>query len=126
MHELSSRFLKWLIDQLCHTDHLELLDRFHFFCNSGGVYARFSHEDKAFRKILNQRNTNGKFKDKLFHAVIVPSGKGNEYTIRPNFIDDAYIERSMIPEDDVAKIKSIMEDVARDYLEELKSEQSTK
>jgi hypothetical protein len=46
MDELRSRFLRWLIDQLCHTDHLELLDRFHFFCNSGGVYARLSMQER--------------------------------------------------------------------------------
>ena len=39
IQELSSRFLKWLVGYLDHTEHLELLARFHFFCNSGGVYS---------------------------------------------------------------------------------------
>src|SRR5271166_2240479 len=39
MQELCERFLKWLIQHLCLTSHLRLLGQFHFFCNSGGVYA---------------------------------------------------------------------------------------
>src|SRR5438874_1340625 len=41
MEQLSKRFLKWLVSHLCYTRKLHLIDQFHFFCNSGGVYARF-------------------------------------------------------------------------------------
>jgi hydroxymethylpyrimidine pyrophosphatase-like HAD family hydrolase len=125
IHEFSSRFLRWLIDQLCHTDHLELLDRFHFFCNSGGVYARLSHKDKWLRKILTQQNTDGKLKDRIFRAITVPSNGGSNFAIRPCFIDAAYIERSMIPQDDAARITSVLEDAAQSYLDVLKAKRST-
>lgn len=124
MHEFSSRFLKWLIDQLCHTDHLELLDHFHFFCNSGGVYARLSHKDDALQRALTQEGSDEDLKDRIFRAVTVLRDEGNQLAIRPRFIDSAYIKRSLIPETDVGRIKSILDEAAQNYSEDLKRRKS--
>ncbi|HXM51027.1 MAG TPA: hypothetical protein VN956_24495 [Pyrinomonadaceae bacterium] len=124
MHEFSSRFLKWLIDQLCHTDHLELLDRFHFFCNSGGVYARLSHQDEALQQALSRRSTDEAPNDRVFRAITVHRDEGTQLAIRPRFIDSAYIQRSLIPETDASRIGSILDEVAQAYLADLKRRKS--
>jgi hydroxymethylpyrimidine pyrophosphatase-like HAD family hydrolase len=115
MHELSTRFLRWLIDHLCHTDRLELLDRFHFFCNSGGVYAYFSPEDEELKCHLSHPNA-----DEVFHAITERLDGGKRLAIHPRFIDAAYIQRCRIPDDDAGRILAILEKARAKYVNDLK------
>ena len=116
MHELSSRFLKMLIKQLCHTKDLDLIDNFHFFCNSGGVYAHFSKEDKALKKLIQQGNPTT---EAVMEAITVPDGEG--LAIHPRFIDANYIERCRISEKEEKIITDIMKKVADNYMKVLKA-----
>jgi len=123
MHELSSRFLKGLIDHLCHTNRLNLLDRFHFFCNAGGIYARFSGKDEALNALFTQSNSDGNLKDKVLDAITVTvNGK---LAIRPCFIDQLYIERSTIPISDAQRIKSLLEEVAQSYMNDIRANRNS-
>lgn len=118
MHELSSRFLRWLIEYLCYTENLELLERFHFFCNSGGVYAHFSLQDE----MLTHHSANLQA-DKIFSSVIEEINGDGKLAIRARFIDSSYIERCRIPEADVVRIQRILEAVATQYTRDLQTKQ---
>ena len=118
MHELTSRFLRWLIGQLCHTDDLLLLYRFHFFCNSGGVYARFSTHDERLRDLISKKPNN--LKEKIFDELTFLD-KDGKHRIRPRFIDKSYIIRSKISSKDLKSIRAILKDSVNEYLNELDS-----
>ncbi len=114
MHQLCSRMLVWLIEQMRLTGELHLIERFHFFCNSGGVYVHFDprHEDlrdvfKPGRKGLDQQR-------ELTRAIRV--GRGREYEIKPQFVDPAFVERCMIIPKHVPEIVRILEKAAESYL----------
>jgi len=123
MHELSSRFLSWLIDQLVHTGRIELLERFHFFSNSAGVYAHFP----SLAELANGLTTNSKGAvtlETLLSAIFVEdSQKG--VAIRPRFIDAGYIERSSIHEDDARAVLSILDEAGRKYMHDLTAKRSS-
>lgn len=116
MHELSSRFLKWLIDHLCHTDHLELLSRFHFFCNSGGVYAYFSLQDEKLKRCLSHPTA-----DEVFRTITEAIDAGHKLAIQPRFVDSTYIKRCKIPKDDAIIIQTILAEAALKYINDLKA-----
>lgn len=118
MHELSSRFLRGLIDHLVHTNRLSLLNQFHFFCNSGGIYAHFSNQDELLKPFFSQV-CDDSIKVKVFESLTkVSDGK---LAIRPCFIDPTYIERSRLPEQDIEIISSILEEAAASYMEDLEA-----
>lgn len=117
MHELSSRFLKGLIDHLCHTNRLGLLNQFHFFCNSGGIYAHFSDQNELLKPFFTQSNEDTNVKSRIFEAITI--NVDGKLAIRPCFIDPAYIKRSMIPKEDIERIKSILEEAALIYVDDL-------
>lgn len=119
MHELSSRFLKGLIDHLCHTNRIELLNKFHFFCNSGGIYAHFSERNELLKPLFAPSDEEGNARGRIFDAITV--NLDGKLSIRPCFIDPAYIERSMIPEEDIERIKIILEEAALIYVDDLRS-----
>ncbi|MGD0128461.1 MAG: hypothetical protein ABSF46_24140 [Terriglobia bacterium] len=123
MHELSSRFLSWLIDQLVHTGRLDLLERFHFFSNSAGVYAHFP----ALGDLANGLPTNlkgGATLETILSAIFVEDGQKG-VAIRPRFIDAGYIERSIIPEDDSKAVLSILNDGGLKYMHDLTAKKSS-
>ena len=45
----------WLIEQLCFAGAMELIGRFHFFCNSGGIYAHIPSDDEALERLARIR-----------------------------------------------------------------------
>lgn len=118
MHELTSRFLSWLIAQLCFTDDLNLLSRFHFFCNSGGVYAHIMADDRI-QSLFGHASTARAREERVFRAITITTERG-EKAIRPEFVDGAYIERSKIPPEDATEIASVLEDAIKPYIESLK------
>ena len=123
MHELSSRFLRWLVEQLSHTGRLELLDRFHFFCNAAGVYAHFPLSDKALKGAISNPRPDGKL-DRILRALTATDDK-KKLAIRSRFIDAAYIERSGIPEHEAKMILTVLEEVGQKYLHHLIAKKSS-
>jgi len=123
MHELSSRFLRWLVDQLVHTDRLSLLDRFHFFVNAAGVYVHFSSSDKTLGPILSKAHQHS-YPDTILRAL-TKSDSDQKLVIRPRFVNAEYVERCSIPDVDAQSIVAIMEDVAKQYLWNLQAGQSS-
>lgn len=123
MHELSSRFLQWLIAQISHIGRWEVLDRFHFFSNSAGVYAHFSLSDKALKSLLSEAGSAAAL-NKVLGAITVPDAQ-KKLAIRPRFIDAGYIERSMIPEDEAEAISEILERIGQEYITDLVAKRST-
>jgi len=129
MGELADRFLRWLINQLCYFDELELLHQFHFFCNSGGVYVHFPLHDDALSRLMNGGNPPGNpdshLPEAVFAEIMQPASTGGKPEIRPRFVDPWYIERCRIPDDDVEHIQVILETEAAVYLADLTARRTT-
>jgi len=119
MKELSERFLKWLIQQLCLTGHLTLLDKFHFFCNSGGVYAHFPADEIAALSINGKSDPDSVYSSLTFEG---PDGRA----IRPQFIDAAYIERCRIRDGELGEVTNILAEVASRYYRDICSTRESK
>jgi len=104
--ELSTRFLKYLFKYLEDNSEIEVLSRFHFFCNSGGVYFHFNEEVlKSIRK--------GKL-----NKIIFDSNYPNQ--IKSNFINAEYLNKTKIEHNDIEKIKNILDELWLEYSEDLK------
>ncbi len=122
MHELSSRFLRWLLAQISHTGRWEVLDRFHFFSNSAGVYAHFSLSDKAL-KCQSAEPDSAVVLDKDLKAITVLDAD-KKLAIRPRFINAGYIERSMIPDNNADAISQLLELAGQEYIADLAAKKS--
>lgn len=118
IQELTCRFLKWVTSQLAHTGRIELIRRFHFFCNAAGVYAFFSAEDRSLNALLSTANQRSVSAEELFTTLTVPSSGGGP-VIRPQFIDAGYVERSRVPADESAGIVAVLDQIGREYYEDL-------
>jgi hypothetical protein len=115
MKELSERFLKWLIQQLCLTGHLSLLSQFHFFCNSGGVYAHFSAAD--IEGIL-QPSSAGDPDPSVVYTRLTFEGPAGR-AIKPQFLDAAYIGQCQIADAELNEVTAILAEAATRYHEEI-------
>lgn len=122
MHELSSRFLTWLIDQLLHTSRLELLERFHFFSNSAGVYAHFPTPSELANRL--PINSKGSINLEAVLSAICSEDSQKGLAIRPRFIDPTYIERTSISEGDAKAVHSILNEAGLKYKDDLTAKTS--
>jgi|WetSurMetagenome_2_1015567.scaffolds.fasta_scaffold08744_5 hydroxymethylpyrimidine pyrophosphatase-like HAD family hydrolase len=104
--EISSRFLNYLIRYIKNNSDIKVLSKFHFFCNSGGVYFHFSEAE------LNQ--TKKGIVSKLM------SDQKNPEQIIARFINRDYLEKTKISQKDIEKIKTILKDEWDHYTFDLK------
>jgi hydroxymethylpyrimidine pyrophosphatase-like HAD family hydrolase len=111
MKELSERFLKWLVQQLCLTGHLSLLSQFHFFCNSGGVYAHFSPADM---EAVIQASLKGEPDPDLIYTSLTFDGPAGR-AIKPQFLDATYIQQCQIPAAELDEVTAILAEAATRY-----------
>ncbi len=111
MKELSERFLKWLIQQLCLTGHLELLSQFHFFCNSGGVYAHFSAADIG--GIIRTSSNDMHDHDGVYGSLTFDGAAGR--AIKPQFVDAAYIQQCQFSDAELNEVTAILTEEATRY-----------
>ena len=123
MNELGSRMLKWLLDELCHTDQISLLDRFHFFCNAGGVYSHFTFEDDLLRKNILESPKGEVDAETILNALTISLTNDGYIAIHPRFIDSACINRCRIHETEAGEIRSVLENAALRYHEDVKNYQ---
>jgi hydroxymethylpyrimidine pyrophosphatase-like HAD family hydrolase len=119
MHELCSRFLNSLIHLLCQSEALHLLSQFHFLCNSGGVYAHISPKDAGLQAAIDRGRASGHLAEHVFREITTCAEIDSKLSIRPRFLHGEYIERSSIPENDVARIHLILEMELGWYLREV-------
>ena len=104
--ELTTRFLTFLIKYLEDNSEVDAISKFHFFCNSGGVYFHIGEEElKSYKK------------GKLDRLIIDP---GNPYQIRSKFINREYLEKTKINPADIGKIKEVLDIEWEQYLNDLK------
>lgn len=120
MPELTTRFLQWLLSQLCHTDSLNLLGQFHFFCNSGGVYTYFPLDDPEISALLfSQPSQQRKIYRKIIETLTFTDSNG-ERLVKPRFVDSDYIKRTQISNTDIEKISVILTKRNKKYLRKFK------
>jgi len=103
MHNLCSRFLCPLLQQLWDNKSLHLIEKFHFFCNSGGVYFHFSFSDPVFKKFRKPENQ--KSDDILTKITKITH---DSMSVLPQFVDPDYVVRCEVNPGHIPKIKSIL------------------
>jgi len=106
MKELTSRFLKYLFKYLEDNSGIDVLGKFHFFCNSGGVYFHIDDEDLKSQKQC-----------KLDRLIFDPK---NPNQIKSKFINREYLEKTKIDPADIEKIKEVLQTEWEKYLNDLK------
>ncbi|MCD4678382.1 MAG: hypothetical protein K8S18_20705 [Desulfobacula sp.] len=105
--ELSTRFLKYLFKYLEDNSETEVLSKFHFFCNSGGVYFHFNEDElKTIKK--------GELNKMIFDSK-------NANQIKSSFINEEYLNKTKIEQNDIVKIKNVLDTLWLEYLNDLKS-----
>ncbi len=113
MDALCSRFLEWLTEHLCHTQNMQLIDKFHFFCNSGGVYANIKSDqlkmDYSIRPDVNL----------VLREMVSCDQTTKKQYIKPAFIELSYIKKNMIYPLDIERIKDIVREKLDNYKLEL-------
>ena len=121
MHQLASRFLKWMVEQLCFSRSIKYLNRIHFFCNSGGVYAHFTITDKLIQEVTEpgQKPDSGLLFKKLTR------NKNGKLEIHPKFIRESYLRRTKINDPDKDVILKLLSEVWTDYRDYVKKEFTT-
>ena len=125
MHELCSRILRWLTDQLCHTQRLNFIGQFHFFGNSGGVYAHIPAEDEAIQALLHEGNSCDSLAERAFEAITLRTNDERERAIRPRFVDRVYVESCRIDEPDTDRIRQILDEAGRRYVSKFDAKRAT-
>jgi hydroxymethylpyrimidine pyrophosphatase-like HAD family hydrolase len=126
MEELTGRFLRWLLHQLCYLDEMELLSQFHFFCNSGGVYVHFDLDDPSLRQIITSEPSKldaSSYAEAVLKSVTSTSPETGLAVIHPRFVDAAYIRRSRIHDQEVSGICEILEQESKRYLREIEAKE---
>lgn len=118
MKELSSRILLWLLEQLCSAKEVYLLERFHFFCNAGGVYAHFSNNDCKFNELLEKEKSR-QLSSKEVLKVLMMTDETDEYVIRPRFLDRTFINKTVIPENELKELSIELNKIGQEYIKEL-------
>ena len=118
MPQLTERFLKWLLEQLCHADDLALLGQFHFFCNSGGVYFHFPGDDPGLARFIDSDpDTRAVSREVL--DLLTERGEDGARVVRPRYVDAAYLARTQIPADESVRIEAILEECGKAYYRDL-------
>lgn len=123
MDALTGRVLKWLIEQLCHVRDLELLSRFHFFCNSAGVYVHFPRNDPEITRLCADADTCSD-SAAVMQALTRPGVDEEKLAVCPRFVDPIYIRRTAIPEDELGEIRSILQECGASYMKLLSEKRS--
>jgi hydroxymethylpyrimidine pyrophosphatase-like HAD family hydrolase len=129
VHQLVSRFLDLLVQELCHCQRLELLGQFHFFCSGAGVYAHFPVTDPEIRDLLEHSNDPA-LATRVLDALRCRDRTGS-WTLRPRFVNSEYLERCRLdsnhghlPETEHV-VLSILREVGEEYVEEFASKAAT-
>jgi hydroxymethylpyrimidine pyrophosphatase-like HAD family hydrolase len=118
LHELSARFFYYLIEQLCFIHQLELIDKFHFFCNSGGIYIHLYKDDETIKNLIEKNRKNSISRHnviKKFSYKNKNSQNRSKLTIHPKYIDTSYLKRTAIKEEDSKIIHEILVEVSNIY-----------
>ena len=113
MHNLCNRFLCLLLQQLCNSKSLHLIEKFYFFCNSGGVYFHFPYSDPVFDEFRKPENQIAK---KIFRKLTKSQKKSR--SVLPQFIDPDYVVRSEVKPKHIPKIKSILNEAWKIYIDD--------
>jgi hypothetical protein len=121
MEQLSNRFLAPLLEHVSHTGRPFLLDRFHFFCNSGGIYAHFPSEDRELQETMS--SSSGGKTDRLLHTLLEDRPVGRQ--IAPRFIVPEYLRHSLIAEQAQEAIGAILEGARESYVNRLRDNRDT-
>jgi hydroxymethylpyrimidine pyrophosphatase-like HAD family hydrolase len=118
MDALTSRVLRWLIEQLCLVRDLGLLSHFHFFCSAAGVYAHFPRTDPDMVRLC-ARVKPCFDSTAVLQALTKPGTERKKLAIRPRFIDPSYIGRTAMSKDEAKTVRSILEECAASYMKRL-------
>lgn len=103
LEELSSRFLRYLLDYLIGISEIHLLSRFHFFCNSGGIHLHFNSVE--LKNICKES-----VDECIFH--------NNSFLVKSKYINKEYLNQTKINSSDIENIYNILLEEWKTYLDD--------
>eukprot|EP00929_Paragymnodinium_shiwhaense_P071437 TRINITY_DN36312_c0_g1_i1.p1 TRINITY_DN36312_c0_g1~~TRINITY_DN36312_c0_g1_i1.p1 ORF type:complete len:567 (+),score=99.86 TRINITY_DN36312_c0_g1_i1:65-1765(+) len=109
LENLSKRFLKGLVEELCFQQSLELLYHFHFFCNGAAVYVNFAADMEAHSDLLSLCNRIDLDPEQLLKEarICVFDETG---MVKSRFIHDHYAQQCSISKRHAGVIMKICEE----------------
>ena len=81
LHQLSSRFVKTLVEELCRHKQLQLLELVHLFCNCATVYITFRLDHPVIASLVSQQSV-------LEPAKLIESARERGVHLHPNRTSD--------------------------------------
>jgi hydroxymethylpyrimidine pyrophosphatase-like HAD family hydrolase len=125
LEQLSKRFSKALIKELCRYRRLDLLKRFHLFCSSASVYINFQTSD--IEMLLIKQHKKEKKGEELVYsfseeklskeAIKVIFESNDSFKIRSKFIVSEYVKKRKIPTGSYNDLIEIAEITAKEWWE---------
>jgi len=121
MEQVTKRLLRFLVEELCHTDQLSLIGNFHFFCNAGGIYFHFDEQHAKIKNLIeqNEQHEPQSFIREVMDTLTYSFAKDGSLQVLPEFIDIGYLKKTSIPKEDVKIIKQILDEHAAVYFSEI-------
>jgi hypothetical protein len=122
MEQMTRRFLTPLVQTMCRTGKVDRLSHMHFFCNSSGVYAHFptQHGSLARFAAAQERHRHGSEVDS--RKVLARMLDGD--AIRPEFLNEAFLNETYIPPDHLDSIERILEKYAEEYFNDIEAQRA--
>ena len=121
MEQLTSRLLRFLVEELCHTGRLGMIGNFHFFSNAGGVYFHFDENNAKIKELIEKHEQQDLIQKVM--EILTSVAKDGSLSVRPEFIDTSYLKRTRISEEDVQAVRKILEEQAKAYYSEIDKNQ---
>jgi hypothetical protein len=115
LHQLSSRFMKTLVEELCRHRQLELLSVIHLFCNCAAVYICFPADSPSLASLVAQQAAlapqplQETALAAIFHTV------DGLLEIRPEFISPEYLARTCMPAAEARQLEALAQQAADEW-----------
>lgn len=116
LHQLSGRFVKALVEELCRHRQLQLLASVHCFCNCATVYVAFDATGPALASLLEQQSTlrPEQLREAALGALFHHNADG-QLEIRPEFVVPEYLLRTCMPAAEARAIASLAQAAADEW-----------
>lgn len=116
LHQLSGRFFKALVEELCRHRQLQLLASVHCFCNCAAVYVAFDAASPALVSLLEQQLVlrPEQLQEAALTALFHHNADG-KLEIRPEFVVPEYLQRTCMPAAEARAIASLAQAAADEW-----------
>lgn len=114
LHQLSCRFVRTLVEELCRQRKLELLSLVHLFCNCAAVYICFPAEHNSIAALVAQQSLETEKLLEAAYATLFHEVNGL-LEVHPAFIVPEYLSRTCMPAAEAETIAQLAQAAAAEW-----------